>query len=720
MLFLFVLNKNNLYVCVLLLFRMIINKIYASFFLFLTYSTVVSQQKEQVIADSIAIEGLEEVRKLGEVIVYATRTERQFSSLPLPAQLISKDEIQDVNSTRLTDILNEQTGLITVPDFGGGEGIQIQGLGSEYVLILIDGLPLIGRSAGTLDLSRVSVGNIKQIEVIKGSSSSLYGNEALGGVINIITEKPINGFKGDLNYRGGSFNTHNISTNLNYKKNKIGVNFFINRYSSDGYDLVDNDGVNTVEPYHNYTLNGKLTYNLTENTNLLFSARFYHQKQENRASESLKGESEINERNAFLKLNHRFNEKWSSYLEFYTTQYKAVAFLNNEIGDRFSESDFDQLFVRPEFRTIYKLNKKNAFIGGIGITNECLKRIDFFGTPTFNSPYAYLQYDGNPINKLNVILGVRFDSHSKYQSQFSPKIAIKYDFNHKIAIKGSAGYGFKSPDFRQLYFNFTNATVGYTILGYNAASILITELERNNQLLSIDVPISQFGTRLNPENSINYNLGVDFYPFTNLDFTLNFFRNEIENSIDTRVIARKTNGQNVFSYYNINEVYTQGFEFNSTYRFNKNISFSGGYQLVYAKDKNAEKDFKEGKIFARLTPSSAAFQLKSDSYFGLLNRSRHIANFKIFYSIPKWNLNANVRSTYRSKYGLFDTNGNSYLDNYDDFVDGYSIWDLAINKIFYEKYKIGFGIDNLFDFKDPQNSSNIAGRLIYGTLNINF
>ena len=76
-------------------------------------------------------------------------------------------------------------------NFIGGEGVQMQGLDSEYTLVLIDGVPLIGRSAGTLDLSRLSVGNIKQIEIVKGASSSLYGSEALGGVINIITDNLI-------------------------------------------------------------------------------------------------------------------------------------------------------------------------------------------------------------------------------------------------------------------------------------------------------------------------------------------------------------------------------------------------------------------------------------------------------------------------------------------------------------------------------------------------
>lgn len=98
-----------------------------------------------------------------------------------------------------------------------------------------------------------------------------------------------------------------------------------------------------------------------------------------------------------------------------------------------------------------------------------------------------------------------------------------------------------------------------------------------------------------------------------------------------------------------------------------------------------------------------------------------MANFKVFYEIIKWKLNANLRATYRSKFGLFDTNNSQgYIDSYDAFIDGYTIWDVAFNKTLFKHYKVSFGIDNVFDFKDIQNISNIAGRLIYGRININF
>ena len=181
------------------------------------------------------------------------------------------------------------------------------------------------------------------------------------------------------------------------------------------------------------------------------------------------------------------------------------------------------------------------------------------------------------------------------------------------------------------------------------------------------------------------------------------------------------------SYHNISKAYTQGLEVNASWKPTNYLKISGGYQLLYAKDKDAEKAFKNGEIFARLTPTSPSFQLKEDDYFGLFNRSRHMANAKVFYTVQKWKLNTNVRAAYRSKYGLIDTNGNEYLDEYDEFVDGYVLFNWAINKTFFNNYELGFGIDNIFDFTDSEkmdnitgNITNISGRLFYGRINIKF
>jgi outer membrane receptor for ferrienterochelin and colicins len=177
----------------------------------------------------------------------------------------------------------------------------------------------------------------------------------------------------------------------------------------------------------------------------------------------------------------------------------------------------------------------------------------------------------------------------------------------------------------------------------------------------------------------------------------------------------------------VNDVYTQGLEFNATWKPDSEFKISGGYQLLYAKDKKAEEAFKKGEVYARTSSNSPAFQLGEKNYFGLYNRSRHMANLKLFYTLKNWGLNTNIRGKYRSKYGLFDTNSNNYLDTYDGFVNAYTLWDWAINKTFKKRYELGFGIDNIFNFTDAPESAidalfigNIPGRIIYTKLNIQF
>ncbi|MEY2997932.1 MAG: hypothetical protein RIQ82_1313, partial [Bacteroidota bacterium] len=278
-------------------------------------------------------------QELDAVLVSATRTQRQMSSIPMPTQFIPQKEIEAINAIRLTDLLDEQTGLITVSDFGGGQGVQMQGLDSQYTLVMIDGVPLIGRSAGTLDLSRVTVGNIKQIEIVRGASSSLYGNEALGGVINIITQNPRPGKRTRIDYRAGSFNTHDLRAQ--YTENNLVDQWsvFLNRLSSDGYDLVENDDLRTVEPYTNYTAQVKYKGDLNPLTKMQISGRYYTQKQDYTASSNLAGASDINEFNTTLHLSRSPLEHWTQEFEWYTTRYMATEFLNNPDGSAFSESD---------------------------------------------------------------------------------------------------------------------------------------------------------------------------------------------------------------------------------------------------------------------------------------------------------------------------------------------------------------------------------------------
>jgi outer membrane receptor for ferrienterochelin and colicins len=662
--------------------------------------------------------------KLEEVVLTATRTARQLSSLPLPVTLISKKTISNSGTIRLNEILNEQTGIITVADQSGFEGVQIQGISSDYILILIDGVPLVGRSAGNFDLSRLTVGNIEQIEVVKGPSSSLYGSEALGGVINIITEKPkTETLAGNVSYRIGSFTQQDINLDIKQRISKFRYAFFANRFSSEGYDLNPDVEGQTVNPFENYTLNTRVFYDFNEKLSLFSSLRFYDQTQDAGFTVDdtfFEGNTEEQEWNAHLRLDHKVNDQFDIDYELYYTNYTANERLANPIsGEVLSDRNFDQRLVRPEARGNYAFEKAGTITAGLGLQYDELDRTFFDKKVSFNSQYVYAQYDVNPIDDINVIVGGRFDNHSEYSNQFSPKLALRYQLTDAIALKGSVGYGFKAPDFRQLYFDFTNTAVGYTVLGYNVAVDKLEELQAQGQILDVVVPISALDNPLEAESSIGYNFGVT-YKKGKWNTELNLFRNDFENLIDTRIIARKTNGQNVFSYVNFDEIYTTGLEVNTGYKINQNLTISAGYQLLYAFDKAKKELVENGEVFARDPQTNQTVVVDKKDYFGLVNRSRHNANFKVFYDIPKAKANINLRLLYRSKYAQFDTNGNDLIDTFDNsFVDGFVTANIAASKTFFKDFNLQVGANNLLDYTDD-NIPTLPGIQGYIKLNYQF
>ena len=472
-----------------------------------------------------------------EVVVTATRTERQLSSLPLPVQLITKAQIKQTGALKLNDILEEQTGLIIVPDFGGVLGIQMQGLDAQYTLILIDGVPLVGRSAGSLDLSRVTINNIKQIEIVKGASSSLYGSEALGGVINIITESPQNKkLTGEVNSRLGSYLTSDNNLNIGFGIKKLNINAAINSFSTDGYDLDKTDTEKTVLPYRNLTSQLQLQYKFSDKSRLLVSNRYFNQSNKVETivnNENASGKTKTNEFNSHSRFFYNPNDNLSFTGEFYATQY----FIKEEV--RFNDTNaiinndfFKENLLRPEVRTSYQ-KQNTTYTSGFGYTINNLERTYFSEKANNNSYYGFIQYDYNIKEKFNILAGLRYDKNLAYASVLSPKLALNYQFSKPFSVQGSVGYGFKAPDLRQLFFNFENAGVGYIVLGYNVAPNRLAELQSQGRIQNSMVAANFFENPLNPETSVGYNFGIK-HQNGKIKSSINIFYNKVKNLIDTK------------------------------------------------------------------------------------------------------------------------------------------------------------------------------------------
>lgn len=693
--------KITKYICIKLL-RMFLNRFFIV--LFLASISVLQAQEKEVKKDSVAT-------VLDEVIITATRTVRQLSSVPLPVTLISKKQIQSAGSTRLRDILIEQTGINFVTDQSGFTGVQVQGLSAEYTMILIDGVPLIGRSSGNLDLNRLSVNNIKQIEIVKGPSSSLYGSEALGGVINIITEKPKkNTLKTNVSYftRLGARDELDINGNIVYRKDKLGITAGINSNSGGAFDLSPETIGNTTEAYQNYTANAQLTYRFSKNLKLLTSQRYFYEKQD---------VSNIQQDwNSNTELHHKLNAIWNLDYTFYATRFKTQSLFNGE------PSLFNQTLIRPEIRAIAKFNN-STLNAGIGINFDALERTFFDRKERFNAKYIFLQYDFHPFEKMNTVIGARFDSHNKYKSAFSPKLSSTYKINNWLRAKGSVGFGFKAPDFRQLFFNFLNNSGGYVVLGTRTLHELYGN-EPNVAVLDKD---------LKPESSIGYNFGFQIKPNSDFKLNINFFRNDIRDLINTVALPRGLPnfgaGTAIFYYENRDNVFTQGVELDVNYKITDDLRFIGGYQYLEAKDKEQINLLQTDNVFFRRTASSPSELLTKQDYFGLPNRSRHTANAKLFYTDEIHKFSANIRAIYRSKYALFDTNNSqNIIDVNDAFVAGNIQVNMAIDKTFFNLMNVQIGIDNLLDEKGLENQDNfpnndavlLLGRTFYSRIQFNF
>jgi outer membrane receptor for ferrienterochelin and colicins len=245
------------------------------------------------------------------------------------------------------------------------------------------------------------------------------------------------------------------------------------------------------------------------------------------------------------------------------------------------------------------------------------------------------------------------------------------------------------------------------VLGTSVINEVITELQSNNELTFYN---ELFTTDLTAENSNSYNLGLQYYATPDIPLEINLFRNNIFNLIETNIVGRKTNGQTIYSYSNVNKAFTQGVEIQGSWNPIKKLSIKGGYQLLYAKDLEAIEEFNSGTVYARDRITKQSFKLKSNDYFGLYGRSRHQLNLGVNYYMNQNKDNINLRLNYRGKFALVDSNNNLFLDKYDTFIKGHILSNISFNKYITKNISLQLFIKNLLGYKDVINLFNNPGR----------
>lgn len=686
-------------------------RIKALYFLFLAPINVFSQVS--FVKDTMQLQG-------DSVVVTATRSERKLSNVTVPVTIINSKLIQQIGALRLTDVLKEQPGLTLSSGFGAG--VQLQGLNPDYTIILINGEPLVGRTAGVLDLNRIALGNIKKIEIVKGPSSSLYGSEAMAGVINIITDATTK-IPLQTSVRYGTYKTIDAGINNAVSTKSIFYQGYYNYFSTDGYSIRPNSASRVTTPIQRLTSNQQLKYNLTENTNLLVGVRYTSEQIKNDISVTnggttihSNGEEKNTDYNISSSVNHRFSNYLKTSFRTYITQYNATQNLLTISGAPYTDM-LDHVFNRFENQTDWVVNKKLTAIIGGGFVNEGVKSSRYDSEKirkTNANQYAFSQWEWMPNSKLILIGGIRFDHNQTYASALSPKASMLYKINKQHKIRLSVGEGFKAPDFRQLYLDFTNAAAGaYSVFGTSQAQKVIGQLNTLGQIGTLYNNFYQLKA-LQPEYATGSHLSWEFEPNIKNFLSVQIFRNDIRNLIEVQQVGAYITGAQIYSYLNIGRAFTTGLELEAKHQFSNSFSISAAYQYLQTGDKDQIAQIKSGTVYTR-DANGLSRKLNLIEYVGLPNNSKHKAQLKINYSNPNgffWNL----RALYRSKWAVNNTNGNEVYDDGDSFAKGYIALHIAIGKDYDNGIGFQFGSDNMLNYIDPTNLPNLPGRTFFTTL----
>lgn len=632
----------------------------------------------------------------------------------MPVTVIDKRTIELLGSRRLDEVLKEQTGIAIVNNIKGGSrsvGLQMQGFGSEYVMVLIDGQPMAGRNDGNFDLSRISVNNIERIEIIKGASSCLFGSDALGGAINIVTKHSTLQPQAFASLKYGSLNITDatLEGETPFASQRGSVNLAANYYHTDGFNTDPKyiKGL-TAPPYDNYDLQGRARYQAAKTSFVGLTGRYAVRKSFMDKNFGLGNVTEDEQTEKDLNLSGYFNSTFKSGLQSLSRYYFTRFQNNNSVqwqatASVAGEDVFVQTFHRFEEQLSYAVNNAFKFTGGFGAGLESMQNDAFSVAPKdVFSTFAYSQADWTLNKRFGLVGGLRYDRHNSYGGRLNPSLGLQYHINPQLSLKLAGGSGFKAPDFKNRYLVFYNPAANYRVIGTEILESTLQELQDEGQISEVrEYLVKQLGQNLQAEKSNSLNLSFSYQAHKNLKLEGGLFYHQIFDQINAIQVATGTNNGQIFTYQNLPEVINKGVEFSFGFKPITNVDVHFGYQYLESRDQSVADKISAGtypynKI--RNSETGETRDAKPSDYWGIENRSRHMFNFKTLYTLPKAGLTANFRINYRGKYPFADTNNNQFIDRYDHFVDGYFLFNLSVEKKIQEKLSLQITADNLFDY----------------------
>ncbi len=507
-------------------------------------------------SNSIAAEDDERLYYADEILVTASRIKWPIEKTASSLTVITKEDIRKCQTTSVVDILRAVTGMEAVRSGSTGKtsSVLIRGSNSNHCLLMINGVPLNDPTTGGFDFSNLVTTDIERIEIVRGPHGILYGSNAIGGVINIVTDAVKNGARRSISLSGGSFGTATGSASASGSTGNSTYTFSLSRLITDG--RFENDF------YKNTSLTGTISSRVTDSSELTLGIKYYD------VSSGIRGPSfdadpdAIQNGGAFLvssTYKHYIHGNWNFFLR--------TSFFTNEIT---FDDPLDALDTGPFAGDIF--SEINSDIQNITWQNNirffdrvwAVSGLDWREERTTNSsssPFGPTNFDSKIRNAglfLNLIFdfdrlftassGVRVDDHSEFGTVSTYKLSLSVPVHSTgTIIKGSIGSGFRAPSLNELFYP-----------GYGNPDLL-------------------------PEETVGYDMGIhqEISPLR-MSFDAMYFNNDYTNMISWN--------PETYIAGNIGKSLSRGIEFSSSFNPAGSFSLRGFYTYLHTEDVSSGKE----------------------------------------------------------------------------------------------------------------------------------
>ncbi len=612
--------------------------------------------------------------QLEAVVVTGTRTPKILKDVPVVTTVISSKEIEKTGSLTIADVLQaEIPGVEFSRQMDGQVVMNMQGMGGSDVLFLIDGERMAGESLNNIDYERLNMDNIERVEIVRGAGSALYGSNAIGGVVNIITKEADRPWSLNVNGRYGSHNEQKYGATLGFDRKNFNSMTGVSYKAIDTYTLRGKDSASAISfLYGGRTVNANqvFRYDFLPNLSLKLRGGFYHRERDysqTRIDRYIDGTA-----GALLTYNIKENAHLRADYAFdLYDKYKYFPRAGR------SEKEYSNMQNKANVQFDYDFSSDNVFTVGAEYFNETLMSNQFdtvengeYRNYMAHTAVAYGQHDISFNKRWFLVYGLRMDYNSRFRlPHLSPKASLMYKIK-SVSLRFSYAGGFRAPSLKEMYSNYDMGGMGWFIIYGNP--------------------------NLKPEKSQNVMLSVE-YAHKSVSLTVSGYYCHTRDKITTVYNL----AQDTAFYRNVNRSHTAGADMG----FMVKLPYGFGIKLSYAYVFDRQKEGGVNVSYARPHTGVARF----DYHFE-----------KDWYSLG-------VSLSGRVLSGLNTVGATNDLDEEGRTIyekvhyPAYTMWKLNFSQRFMDALSLNIGLDNLFNYK-PSNydlvSSTSPGLTFYVSLSV--